>query len=105
MLLTLDLFYQCIKLLPCEALPSESPEDKGEFGDELVILQRCPDAQLADAEWGWPRAAMLARLGRERFQQGQRDDPATLVPLYLYPQDCQVRSPTRTTSVLPHAAL
>ncbi len=65
------------------------------------ILQRCPDAQFADPELWLPRAATLARLGRERLAKGQRDDPATLVPMYLYPQDCQVRGPNRPTSVLP----
>ncbi|MBI3011092.1 MAG: tRNA (adenosine(37)-N6)-threonylcarbamoyltransferase complex dimerization subunit type 1 TsaB [Candidatus Omnitrophica bacterium] len=64
------------------------------------ILERCPEAQVADPELWLPRAATLARLGRERFLQGQRDDPATLVPLYLYPLDCSVRSPDRPTSVL-----
>ena len=67
------------------------------------ILERYPEAQFADPELWLPRAATLARLGRERFLQGQRDDPATLVPLYLYPLDCSVRSPDRPTSVLANA--
>lgn len=65
------------------------------------IVQRCPDAQFAAPELWLPRAATLARLGQERFLQGHRDDPARLVPLYLYPKDCQVRGPDRPTSVLP----
>ena len=65
------------------------------------IIERCPDAQQLDPEWWWPRAATVTRLGAERFAQGRLDDAATLVPLYLYPQDCQVRSATRTSSVLP----
>ena len=64
------------------------------------ILERFPQAQFAASEWWLPRAATLARLGRERFLQGHRDDPSRLVPLYLYPHDCQVRSPERPTSVL-----
>jgi tRNA threonylcarbamoyladenosine biosynthesis protein TsaB len=64
------------------------------------IRARCPGAQLAPPEWWLPRAATLARLGRERLLAGERDDPARLVPLYLYPQDCQVRGPDRPTSVL-----
>ena len=66
-----------------------------------LILQRCPRAQFAAPELWLPRAATLARLGQERFRQGQRDDPAKLVPLYLYPLDCSVRGPDRPTSVLP----
>ena len=65
------------------------------------IVKRCPRARFATPELWRPRAATLARLGRERFVQGQRDDPATLVPLYLYPLDCSVRGPDRPTAVLP----
>ena len=65
------------------------------------ILARCPKAQFAAPELWLPRAATVARLGRERFLQGQRDDPATLVPMYLYPLDCSVRGPNRPSSVLP----
>lgn len=65
------------------------------------ILARWPDAHVAPTECWFPRAATLARLGRERFLEGHRDDPGRLVPLYLYPQDCQIRSPSRPTSILP----
>ena len=64
------------------------------------IRARCPNAQFAPVECWLPRAATLARLGHERLLAGERDDPARLVPLYLYPQDCQVRGPDRPTSVL-----
>ena len=65
------------------------------------ILARCPDPQFAPAECWLPRVAILARLGAEWFREGQRDDPAALVPLYLYPLDCSVRSADRPTSLLP----
>ena len=66
------------------------------------IVQRVGDhAQFAAPELWLPRAATLARLGRERLAQGHRDDPSRLVPLYLYPLDCSVRGPDRPTSVLP----
>lgn len=68
------------------------------------LLERCPKAQIAPTELWLPNAATLARLGHERFAQGQRDDPATLVPLYLYPLDCSVRGPNRPTSVLASTA-
>ena len=68
------------------------------------ILAHCPNAQFAPPELWLPRAATIARLGRERFLQGQRDDPAALVPMYLYPLDCSVRGPNRPTSVLPTTA-
>jgi tRNA threonylcarbamoyladenosine biosynthesis protein TsaB len=56
-----------------------------------AILERCPKAIFAPEELWLPRAATLARLGRDRFNDGQRDDPATLTPMYLYPMDCSVR--------------
>ena len=68
------------------------------------ILAHCPKAEFAPPELWLPRAAAVARLGRERFAQGQRDDPAALVPMYLYPLDCSVRGPNRSTSVLPKQA-
>ena len=33
---------------------------------------------------------VMAALAYERFQNKQYDDAANLLPLYLYPQDCQV---------------
>lgn len=67
------------------------------------ILERCPQVQFAPPELWLPRAAALARLGRERFLQGRRDDASRLIPMYLYPLDCSVRGPDRPTSVLPKA--
>jgi tRNA threonylcarbamoyladenosine biosynthesis protein TsaB len=68
------------------------------------ILERCPQAQFAAPEFWLPRVATLGRLGRERFLQGHRDEARNLVPLYLYPLDCSVRSPERPTSVLSKTA-
>ena len=68
------------------------------------VLAQCPQAQFAAPELWLPRAATLARLGSERLLSGARDDPSRLVPLYLYPSDCQVRSPDRPTSVLKKTA-
>ncbi len=64
------------------------------------ILLHYPAAQFAQPEYGVPRAVTLARLGSERFHHGQRDDPATLLPMYLYPFDCSVRSADRPTAIL-----
>ncbi|MBI2104320.1 MAG: tRNA (adenosine(37)-N6)-threonylcarbamoyltransferase complex dimerization subunit type 1 TsaB [Candidatus Omnitrophica bacterium] len=65
------------------------------------ILARCPEAQFAPPELWLPRVSALGRFAGERFARGERDDPARLVPLYLYPLDCSVRGPDRPTSVLP----
>ena len=45
-----------------------------------------------DGESFLPRARYLALLALEKFQKGQQDDIAQLVPLYLYPEHCQVRN-------------
>ena len=45
---------------------------------------------FADEKWWHPRAGVMAALAYERFQNKQYDDAANLLPLYLYPQDCQV---------------
>lgn len=68
------------------------------------LLARCPHAQVAAAECWLPGTATLARLGQARWLRGERDDPARLVPLYLYPMDCSVRGPDRPTAVLPMRA-
>ncbi|MBI4343887.1 MAG: tRNA (adenosine(37)-N6)-threonylcarbamoyltransferase complex dimerization subunit type 1 TsaB, partial [Candidatus Omnitrophica bacterium] len=59
------------------------------------IAQRLPKARIAPTEFWWPRAAVLGRLGALRLQQGQADDLATLVPMYLYAQDCGVHPSSR----------
>jgi len=51
-------------------------------------------ALFAPPELWLPKAATLGRLGLERLRQGVRDDPRTLVPMYLYPMDCSVQKPS-----------
>ena len=48
-------------------------------------------AYFAAPEFWMPRAATLGRLGLERLKRGERDDPAGLTPMYLYPKDCSVQ--------------
>lgn len=45
---------------------------------------------FADEKYWYPKAKVMAALAYERFQNKQYDDAAKLLPLYLYPQDCQV---------------
>ena len=46
---------------------------------------------FADESALYPKAACLARLALKRFQDQEFDDVNDIVPLYLYPDDCQVR--------------
>lgn len=68
------------------------------------LLAQCPQGRVAASEFWLPRAAALGRLAMARLERGETDDPRRLVPMYLYPQDCQVRGPNRPTSVLPTPA-
>ena len=47
-------------------------------------------ASFADKKLHHPRASELACLAEERFRDKKFDDAAGLIPLYLYPDDCQV---------------
>ncbi len=45
---------------------------------------------FAPEKFWYPKAQVLAKLGFKKAKQKQYDDPAKIVPVYLYPQDCQV---------------
>ena len=45
---------------------------------------------FTDKKYWFPQAKFLAAMAYERFQSKQVDNAANLLPLYLYPQDCQV---------------
>ena len=48
-------------------------------------------ARFANEKQMYPRAKHLATLALKRFEAKDYDAPETLVPLYLYPEDCQVQ--------------
>jgi len=45
---------------------------------------------FAEEKYWYPQAKVMAALAYERFREKLYDDAASLLPLYLYPQDCQV---------------
>ena len=81
---------------PLEGLLSQIKEPAIFAGDgcalyrDRIVERMGADAAFAAQELWLPRAETLVRLGSERFRQGQRDDPASLVPMYLYPQDASI---------------
>lgn len=81
---------------PIEELLSHIKEPTVFLGDGCgryreQILERAGSlASFTAVELWLPKAETLARLGIERLRQGQRDDPAGLVPMYLYPQDASI---------------
>jgi hypothetical protein len=46
--------------------------------------------RFADEKFWFPKAKVMAELAFKRFQDKKYDDAAKLLPIYLYPQDCQV---------------
>lgn len=61
------------------------------------IAERLGDrVQVAPQEHWLPKAATLARLAQQRLAAGQVDDPAALVPMYLYRKDCGVNTKVST---------
>ena len=81
---------------PVEDLVSQIKEPAIFLGDgcalyrDRIVERMGSEATFAAQELWLPRAETLARLGSERLRQGQRDDPAALVPMYLYPQDASI---------------
>ena len=76
-------------------LPQDGPmlfvgDGVGLYGKTLT--ERLGDRALfaPPALW-YPAAGLLGHLALDRLGQGQRDDPSSLVPMYLYPRDCTIR--------------
>jgi len=60
-------------------------------GDAVGLYRnRISKFLLADEKWWYPQSKVMAALAYERFREKLYDDAASLLPLYLYPQDCQV---------------
>jgi len=53
---------------------------------------------FADEKWWYPQAKVMAAMAYERFCHKQYDDANALLPIYLYPQDCQVTPPVAGAS-------
>jgi len=71
-------------------------------GDAIGIYRKDiekahPKCLFADEKWWYPQSKVMASLAYERFQKKEYDDAAKLLPLYLYPQDCQVNPSTTST--------
>ena len=56
-------------------------------------------ARFAPEKLMYPQAKHLAALASKRFEAKDYDAPETLVPLYLYPEDCQVQKKVESKRV------
>jgi tRNA threonylcarbamoyladenosine biosynthesis protein TsaB len=83
-----------------ELIPKLKKEKTVLVGDGALLYREFLTEQLgelaifAKAENHLPKVVVLGRLGIERLKKGQKDDPASLVPMYLYPMDCSIRPKT-----------
>ncbi len=55
------------------------------------ILERLKDARLADKDCWSPDAKVVARLGVDKFKRKEFEDPDTMVPMYMYSRECNVK--------------
>ena len=67
------------------------------LGDALSLYHRelsrnkKVKAAFAEEKFWYPEAAQAVPLAMERFRKGKFDDVNNLVPLYLYPKECQIK--------------
>jgi len=84
-------------LLPIEDLLPLLKNPTLFLGDGVTLYREKLQQRLGDRacfaapEFWMPRAATLGRLGLGRLTRGERDDPAGLTPMYLYPRDCSIQ--------------
>ncbi len=78
-----------------EDLAKELPERVYLFGDGLkryrALFERPGVAFGGEDEWTC-HARVVAELGARAFAEGRRDDPLSLVPLYLRPTEAEVKA-------------
>jgi tRNA threonylcarbamoyladenosine biosynthesis protein TsaB len=55
-----------------------------------IVSARQTKCLFADEKWWYPQSRVMSALAYERFKSKSYDDAASLLPIYLYPQDCQV---------------
>lgn len=66
-------------------------------GDGLYLYQHRIEklkkgfAFFAAEKFRYPQIGNLAKIAYERFAKKLLDDPKTIVPIYLYPKECQIR--------------
>ena len=62
----------------------------GLFRDQIKSAVKKGKVRFADESHWYPQAQYLAQLAHPRFTRREFDDAGRLVPVYLYPQDCQI---------------
>jgi len=60
------------------------------YGPKILEISKGKVSFMPEELW-YPRADILARMAQDKYEKGQRDDPFKLLPLYIYPKECQVK--------------
>jgi tRNA threonylcarbamoyladenosine biosynthesis protein TsaB len=61
------------------------------YREEICADKKIKPCFCAEKLW-YPKAAKAVPLALERFEKGNVDDAASLSPLYLYPDTCQIKN-------------
>ncbi len=85
-------------VLPVEKLMRKVKRDSVFLGDGVNlyrenILSVDRKAIFLEEQYWYPGAGNLIKLGFSKIKKAKRPDLDKLTPLYLYPDDCQVRKP------------
>jgi len=85
-------------LLPIEKLMKKIKEDALFLGDGLALYKDKikslnEKAVFLGEECWYPGAGNLIKLGFSKIKKAKKANLGRLTPLYLYPEDCQVRKP------------
>lgn len=84
-------------LLPLEELLKKLKGEILFLGDAILLYReqirryRKIKPIFAEEKFWYPRASQALSLALMRFQKGTVDDINSLVPLYLYPKECQIK--------------
>ncbi len=61
------------------------------YGSEILKQKKDFVSFAPEGSW-YPKADILARLAKDKYEKGHRDDPFNLLPLYIYPKECQIKN-------------
>ncbi len=87
--------YSDYLLLPIERLLKKIKGNAVFLGDGLKIfkeklLSLKKDSEFLPEDFWYPKASELIRLGRDKIKRYKESDLNKLLPLYIYPKECQI---------------
>ncbi|MFH1355243.1 MAG: tRNA (adenosine(37)-N6)-threonylcarbamoyltransferase complex dimerization subunit type 1 TsaB [Candidatus Omnitrophota bacterium] len=55
------------------------------------IMANAKNSVIMSSDYWYPRGQNIIKLALERIKKKEFDDPSKIVPIYLYPKECQIR--------------